>query len=59
MSSPDSFCPEISFVPFSLLNFMVGNPLASSSGVADASISAVGTPAFFFASSHAGLFASQ
>jgi hypothetical protein len=41
------------------LYFIVGKPVASSSGVAEASISAVGTPDFLFASSHAGLFASQ
>jgi hypothetical protein len=46
-------------VPLELLYFIVGNPVASSSGVADASISAVGTFEFFFASSHAGLLASQ
>jgi hypothetical protein len=39
--------------------FIVGNPVASSSGVAEASISAVGTLAFFLASSQAGLLASQ
>jgi hypothetical protein len=39
--------------------FIVGNPVASPSGVADASISAVGTPDFFLASSQAGLLASQ
>jgi hypothetical protein len=42
-----------------LLYFIVGKPLASSWGVAEASISTVGTFAFFFASSHAGLLASQ
>jgi hypothetical protein len=46
-------------VPLELLYFMVGNPVASSSGVAEASISAVGTFEFFFASSQAGLLASQ
>jgi hypothetical protein len=59
ISLPEPFLPEISLVPLELLYFMVGNPVASSSGVADASISAVGTFEFFFASSHAGLFASQ
>jgi hypothetical protein len=59
ISLPESFLPEISLVPLELLYFIVGNPVASSSGVADASISAVGTFEFFFASSQAGLFASQ
>jgi hypothetical protein len=39
--------------------FIVGNPFASPSGVAEASISAVGTFDFFLASSQAGLLASQ
>jgi hypothetical protein len=59
ISSPEFFLPEISLVSSGPLYFIVGNPVASSSGVADASISAVGTFDFFFASSHAGLFASQ
>jgi hypothetical protein len=55
ISSPDPFCPEIFFFPY----FIVGNPVASSSGVAEASISAVGTFDLFLACSQAGLLASQ
>jgi hypothetical protein len=60
---PDAFCPEVSVsLPDASMYFIVGNPVTpESSGVADASISTTFTPpeTFFFASCHAGLFASQ
>jgi hypothetical protein len=45
--------------PSLLIYFIVGKPLASFSGTASDSISAVSTSVIFFASSHAGLLASQ